>query len=109
MGNQCNMQKYDNTLQNCNFAKTILMVIIIFYHSILFWRGSWFDIIQPTEGSSLLKYTAIWLNTFHVHTFTLISGYIYYNVRYEKQKYNDMKKFIINKIKINIIFRVNIG
>ena len=86
-------------LENCNFTKTVLMLIIIFYHSILFWKGNWFTPITPTEEPALLKYTAIFLNTFHVHTFTLVSGYIYYYIRYEKERYNDRWAFVLNKTK----------
>lgn len=99
MEHQNNTRKYSDALLNCNFTKTVLMLIIIFYHSILFWKGNWFTPITPTEEPALLKYTAIFLNTFHVHTFTLVSGYIYYYIRYEKERYNDRWTFALNKTK----------
>ena len=89
----------DTALSNCYFLKSILMLIIVFYHSILFWKGNWFTPITPTEEPTLLKYTAIFLSTFHVHTFTFVSGYIYYYIRYEKESYNDRLAFVLNKTK----------
>lgn len=29
-------------LSNCTFLKTILMFLVVFYHCILYWSGSWF-------------------------------------------------------------------
>ena len=29
-------------LENCTFIKTILMITIVLYHSLVFWTGTWF-------------------------------------------------------------------
>ena len=29
-------------LTNCTFVKTVLMLIVLIYHCIIFWTGSWF-------------------------------------------------------------------
>lgn len=63
-------------LENCTFVKTILMVIVIFGHSIAFWSGSWFA-ENPMIVSSGLNYLYRWVNSFHVYAFTLVSGYIF--------------------------------
>jgi len=46
--NNIENEKYrEKELENCTFIKTILMVIIVIYHSMLFWNGTWFNVIQP--------------------------------------------------------------
>lgn len=84
-------------MQNCNFCKTVLMLIIVLYHSGLFWTGNWFTAIIPAEASPAIDITVRWMATFHIYAFTLISGYVYYYVRYQRGSYNDGKKFIRNK------------
>ena len=31
-------------LDNCIFIKTILMTLVILYHSMIFWGGDWFNV-----------------------------------------------------------------
>lgn len=83
-------------LENCNFCKAILMLLIVAYHVILPWTGNWAWIGMkiPSEG---LRYCAYWLNTFHIYAFTLISGYVYAFCRLEKDKYQTYGKLIRNK------------
>ncbi len=86
----------EKRLSHCNFIKTILMVIVVFYHSILYWSGTWLD-GQPVYSSYCLNIFAKWLNTIHIYGFTLVSGYIYYSLKCEKGKYNDFYSFLKNK------------
>jgi len=74
------------------------MIIIVFYHSILFWGGSWFT-KDPVRILPSLSLISEWLNSFHVHTFILISGYVFCFLKYEKGKYQQFMPFIINKSK----------
>ena len=90
-------------LDNCTYAKTILMIIIVFYHSIAFWGGQWFEIISPVYSATFLSYLTRWLNSFHVYAFTLISGYLFAFLYWEKGKYQDFGPFVVNKIKRLII------
>ena len=85
-------------LENCTFIKTILMITIVLYHSLVFWTGTWF-IDKPIFNSQVLCYIAKWLNTFHIYTFTFVSGYLFGYIKYEKKRYSDYKKFVINKCK----------
>jgi len=85
-------------LENCKFAKTVLMIIIVAYHSVRFWGNNWF-IGQPVFEEQFLSILSKWLNSFHVYTFTLISGYIFYYLKFEVNKYNDFCTFIVNKSK----------
>ena len=50
-----------------------------------------------------LKWLSGWLNSFHIYAFTLVSGYLYFYLRYEKGKYQEPKGFLENKIKRPIV------
>lgn len=96
------MTSDDNTfhnMQNCNFCKTVLMLIIVFYHAGMFWTGDWFTAIRPAQTSQPISIAVHWMGTFHVYAFTLISGYIYYYIRFQRGGYEEISKFIINKTK----------
>lgn len=88
----------EQELENCSFVKTVLMIIIVFYHSILFWNGSWF-IGEPIFKAPLLGEIAAWLNSFHIYGFTLVSGYLFSYLKYEKDKYEKFDLFVLNKAK----------
>ena len=81
----------------CNFAKTVLMLIVVLCHSAAFYSGNWFTVLEPTQTNQYLASLSSWLGTFHVQAFTLISGYIFYFLRKESGRYSDFKSFIINK------------
>jgi len=91
----CNRQK---ELSNCTFVKTILMLIVVLYHCMLYWGGSWF-IGEPVYAAKPLGVLAAWLDTFHIYGFTLVSGYLFYALKYEKGKYSKFLSFAINKCK----------
>lgn len=88
----------DQELQNCTFAKTVLMILVVLYHSILFWNGKWF-LASGEDRIASFAMAAKWLNSFHIYGFTLISGYIFYYLKYEKGKYSRFVPFLINKAK----------
>lgn len=85
-------------LGNCTFVRTVLMLLVVFYHCILFWGGDWFT-SNPTNKAPFLGYLAEWLNTYHIYGFMLVSGYVYYFGRYEKGKYQYFLPFVKNKLK----------
>lgn len=85
-------------LENCTFVKTMLMLVIVWYHSIIFWTGSWID-VEPVYTSNVFHYLAKWMNSFHIYAFTLVSGYIFYYVKYEAGKYQEFIPFVMNKAK----------
>lgn len=85
-------------LKNCYFVKTILMLHVILYHSLVFWTGGWFS-VEAVYKSNLLSYIALWLNSFHIYGFVLVSGYIFYYLKFEVGKYNNSFQFILTKTK----------
>ena len=99
------MRKSDlnSQLENCNFIKTILMLLVVLYHSCALWKsGGWFN-QAPANPSAFLDILAQWLNSFHVYGFTLVSGFIFYSLKNEKGKYQDRKAFVISKMKRLIV------
>jgi fucose 4-O-acetylase-like acetyltransferase len=78
------MQKKEAELENCSFIKTVLMLCIVLYHSLLFWSGTWFKVISPERIVPAFSYLTTWLNSFHIYGFVLVSGYLFYYVKYER-------------------------
>ena len=87
-----------STLQNCNFSKAILMLMLVFYHSGLYWNGNWF-VLAPTHTSVSVTLFCDSLRFLlcAVYAFILLSGYIYYYVRYEYGGYNNFRQFLKKK------------
>lgn len=85
-------------LSNCNFVKAVLAIIIVLYHSILFWGGTWLT-VDPIYSSRILPMLAKWMNSFHVYAFVLVSGYVFYHLKYNLGKYKKVVPFITNKAK----------
>ena len=89
-------------LENCTFAKTILMLIVVLGHCFDFWTGSWFT-ANPVYHAPILGVIADYCNSFHIFAFALISGYIFSYIKWEKNGYKDFGRFIIKKFKRLIV------
>lgn len=85
-------------LANCTFVKTVLMLLVVLYHCVVYWTGTWFT-GTPVHKSSVLAEVASWMNSFHIYGFTLVSGYLFYYLRYEKGKYGQFLPFMTQKVK----------
>lgn len=94
---------YSLELENCNFVKTILMLLVILYHSCIFWKGDWFDGAIVATKSDVIRFFAEWLNSFLVYAFVLVSGYVFYYLKVLKKKYLQLGSFLIGKIKRLVI------
>lgn len=90
-----NQLDHAEILNNCIFVKTILMLLVIMYHSCVYWTGTWWD-APPSIDSSVLGIFARWLNSFHIYAFALVSGYIFAYKRL-KGSYRNYGLFIKNK------------
>lgn len=88
----------EKELQNCNFAKTVLMILVVLYHSMVFWTGTWFT-ADPVFTAPFLCSFSQWLNSFHIYGFALISGYIFCYLKCEQGKYEKFIPFVKNKAK----------
>lgn len=83
-------------LNNCTFVKTALMLIVVAYHSILFWGGNWFT-KDPALAAPAMKLLARWLNSFHIYGFALVSGYLFAYIKGEKGGYGRYVPFLLGK------------
>ncbi len=94
-------------LNNISFIKVTMMLLIVLYHSLLFFGGTWFTVIKVVYKSRFLYAIALWFNTFHIHTFAMASGYLFY---YYKDKKNiSHKQNIIKKINRLIVPYIFVG
>lgn len=87
----------DKKLDNCNYIKAILMICVVLYHSMaVYLRGGWGP-IMPSTKAPIIGVIAEWLNSFHIYTFVLVSGYIFYALKVEQNKYKKYISFIKKK------------
>lgn len=85
-------------LSNCTFVKALLMLLVVAYHCMAFWTGTWFT-NNPMFESNIISSLSWWLNSFHIYGFALISGYLFYSLKCEKGKYSNFISFVANKAK----------
>ena len=88
------MQRRLETIDN---VKALMMLAVVLYHSCMFFTGSWFDGAKPVYEAGYLSIFARWLNTFHVQTFAMASGFLFYCLRTEKGKYIHFGKNILKR------------
>jgi len=63
-------------MNNINFARTVLIILVILGHSLIFWTGSWvFDNIAIQ--APILGHISNWIGTYHTQALTAISGFTY--------------------------------
>lgn len=88
-------------LNCCSLAKSLLMILVVLGHSCLFFGGSWISTLSPVIANKPLGYFAMWLNSFHIYAFVLISGYLFYYLKFEilNPKYHNIHLLIVNKAK----------
>lgn len=92
-------ENYSPKLKEITFMKTISMILIVLYHSCLFFSGGgWFDCVKPVFNVKYISYFTFILNTIHVQAFTFASGFLYFYLK-SIGRYENQKEFIINKVK----------
>jgi len=96
-------------LANCNFCKTILMLCVVLCHSMAFWSGQWFTAHSPVISCPALGQIADWMGTFHVEAFTIVSGYIFAYLRFERKRYDSLDALLKNKAYRLLIPYIGIG
>jgi len=72
--------------------KGLMMLTVVLYHSCMFFTDEWFNAASPVYSSVCIVEFARYLNTFHVQTFTMASGFIFFCLRKEKGKYRGCVK-----------------
>lgn len=86
----------EEELQRVTTVKTIMMFCVLLYHTLLALQKNGSELYQTTLRQGL-SYIVMWLNSFHIQTFTFASGYLFYMVRYEKHGYRNGKKDIVKR------------
>lgn len=108
-----------------SFIKTIMMLLVVFYHSCLFFEYNWwFTYTRPIYRTEYLCVLVNWLNSFHVHTFVMCSGFLFYYSKSinssQVHKQNVVKRFnrlllpyvfvgFLWVLPIKMIFKYNMG
>ncbi len=88
------MHKEDDKLVDISFFKTLLMITIVLCHSCSFFTGDWFSAYEPIYNAKYLSTFASFLGSFHTQGFTMASGYLFYYLYYNKNKYNNILQSI---------------
>lgn len=92
-------------LNNIASIKTIMTIIIVFYHSCIFFTGSWFTKVTPYYNIKYIDYFIFFMSLFHIHTFVMASGYLFYYLNEKNDNsiiYNIKKRF--NRLLIPYVF-----
>ncbi len=80
-------------LSKCNVIKVVMMLTIILCHSLAIFSKNGWGAEPPAFNSTVFGLLSDWLGTFHVYTFTFVSGYIFCYSYNEKENY---RNFIIS-------------
>ena len=79
------------------------MILVIIHHNILFYTGSDWFIGNSEYEVKFFSWIANWSHSFRMYAFTLVSGYLYCYLRYEKGKYQSLSLIFKNKLKRLIV------
>ena len=84
----------DWNTRNLYFVRLGLMLMVVFYHSILFWTGRWFNAVGlPVFTNEYFPVVAKWFISFLMEAFTLVSGYLFYYLNFECKRYESLYKY----------------
>ena len=86
-------------LENINAIRVVMMLVIVLYHSMIFFGGQWIKFESPFYNANYIVFLAKLLNTFHIQTFCMISGFLFYYMKIEKNRYKNKKEEIIKRSK----------
>lgn len=90
----------EERLRKNDNIKTAMMLAVVLYHSCMFFTGTWFDKAYPVYNADYLVLFAKYLSTFHVQTFVMAAGFLFYVLRKEKNKYrNNLKNDALKRAK----------
>ena len=85
------MKRKELNLEHCNLIKVLMMFLVVIYHCMLLWGGrNWFPV--KVEQNAVITFICNLLKSVHIYTFAFVSGFLFYYLRYEKGRYNNLKK-----------------
>lgn len=89
----------ERILKSCNYCKTLMMLIVVAFHSLGFWGiKNWYS-ISPLNTNLNAKIICNWMSSFHVHTFVFVSGFLFFELKIRYKRYNCFWEFILKKVK----------
>lgn len=92
------MTKREQYLENIGLVKTIMMLVIVAFHSIANWGvQDWF--LNRSKLIPMVAVLAEWMSSFHTSAFVFASGFIFYSVSTIGNHYNSLLQFEIKKAK----------
>lgn len=94
-------------LNNISLIKCITMFFVVLHHSLLFYSGTWFTAITLSEGANYLYYISKLINIFIMPIFVFSSGFLFFYLKKNCNKYNNFKNDIkkrFNRLVIPYIF-----
>ena len=87
-----------SALEHCDFIKVVLMALVVMGHSVALWAPEgWFN-MPPAYPSKLMTFLTVFFGEMHIYCFTIVSGYLYAYLKFEKGKYTLFVPFVKNKV-----------
>ena len=65
-------------LNNISFIKTITMLVVVLYHSMLFYTGNWFTVIKPVKVLNYIDYITTFINTYTMPIFVFVQAICFF-------------------------------
>ena len=92
------MTKREQYLENGSLVKTIMMLVIVAFHSIANWGiPDWF--LNRSKLIPVVSVLAEWMSSFHTSTFVFAAGFIFFSVSCSGNHYNSFVQFELKKAK----------
>lgn len=93
----------ESVLIACNYCKTIMMIIVVVFHSLAFWGiKDWYS-ISTSSVNRIAETFCNWMASFHVYTFVFVAGFLFFELKMRNGKYNSLSDYIVKKIKRLIV------
>lgn len=83
----------------CNYCKTLMMLIIVVFHGLGFWGIRDWYVTAPIDSFPIVELICKWMASFHIYTFVLVAGFLFYELRERCGKYGQFTSFVIKKTK----------
>lgn len=97
-----------------SLLKTSMMIAVVLYHSLLFFNGKWFSVVNPQISADYLSNIAKWLNTFHTQAFTMASGFLFYYLTNQRNSTitnikKRSKRLLLPYLFVSLLWTIPIG
>ena len=97
------MKSEAKKMDNITLIKTVMLLLVVVSHSVSYFTGNWFNIYGAVNVSMIAIYLKSFLKILCIPVFFMASGFLYYYLKFEKNKYNNIKEDIKKKFERLII------